>query len=98
MKRLNLQKGSFDVVVGGMQFLFLLISIASFLILIALGFTLSFRTFAFVWIFGYLFLITTTLRKQVNEQPALKQRKILNWAFAAGIGITLATLFIAFIA
>ena len=97
MKRLNLQKGSFDVVVGGMQFLFLLIAIASFLILIALNFTLSFRTFAFVWTFGYLFLITSTLRKQVKQQPTLKQRKILNWAFAAGIGITLATLFIAFI-
>ncbi len=95
---MNLQKGSFDVVVGGMQVLFLLIAIASFLILIALGIGLTFHSFAFVWTFGYLFLITTTLRKQVAEHPTFKRRMVLNWAVAAGIGVALATLFMAFIA
>jgi hypothetical protein len=98
MNRLNLKKGSFDLVVGGMQLIFLLIAAASIVVFVILDFSLTFRGFAYAWIFAYLFLITSSLRKQVQELPETKQRAILNWAVAAFVGITLATIFSSFIA
>ena len=80
-----------------MQLLFLIGTIAAFIGLIVIGSQLTFRTFAFVWGFAYLFAITTVLRQQVQENPDGKRHAVINWAFAAFVGTTLTIILISFV-
>ncbi|MHA1840302.1 MAG: hypothetical protein ACTSYO_10195 [Candidatus Ranarchaeia archaeon] len=97
MKHFDFSKESFDLVVGGLQVIFLLLAISLSLIFLVRNYLLTFRGFALVWCLCYLFFITTSLRQQVRDNPRFKKRTILNWAFAAFVGIALSVLFISFI-
>jgi hypothetical protein len=97
MSRLKFSDSPFDLVVGGMQLLFLLGTIVTFVALTVTSPQLTYRRFAFTLGFVYLFAITTVLRQQVQESPDAKKHAIVNWAFAAFVGTSLTAILISFV-
>jgi len=55
------------------------------------------RSFVWIWLFAYLFAITLSLRNSLKEHPDQNQMKIIEWAAAMAIGLTVGIVLLSFI-